>query len=87
MERYGLSEQFWAVLVISVGIIIALAVLFSRNDIFYGLIVDWSILGILLKRSSDINTSAQSIIIVSIVGLSVITIGIIVQLIRRKKIY
>jgi len=84
---FGLSEQFWAVLVISVGILIALAVLFSRNDIFYSLVVDWSILGILLKRLSDINTPAQSVIIVSIVGLAVITIGIIIQLIRRKKIY
>ncbi|MFC2159425.1 hypothetical protein ACFLQS_01765 [Actinomycetota bacterium] len=84
---FGLSEQFWAVLVISVGIIIALAVLFSRNDIFYSLVVDWSILGILLKRLSDIDTPTQSVIIVSIVGLAVITIGIIFQLIRRKKVY
>lgn len=84
---FGLSEQFWAVLVISVGILIALAVLFSRNDIFYCLVVDWALLGILLKRLSDITTPAQSVIVVSIVGLAVITIGIIIQLIRRKKIY
>ena len=84
---FGLSEQFWAVLVIAVGIIIAVSVLFSRNDIFYCLVVDWAILGILLKRLGDTSTPALSIIITTIVGIALITIGIMVQLIRRKQIY
>jgi hypothetical protein len=84
---FGLSEQFWAVLVIAVGIIIAISVLFSRNDIFYCLVVDWAILGILLKRLGDTQTPALSIIITTIVGIALITIGIIVQLVRRKQIY
>ncbi len=86
-NRFGLSEQFWAVLVIAVGIIITLAMLFIRNDIFYCLVVDWAFIGILLKRLSDKNTPAQFVIIAIIIGLAVITIGIIIQKIRSKGLY
>lgn len=84
---FGLSDQFWTVLVIVVGILIAVAMLFRRNDIFYNLVVDWALLGILLKRLSDKNTLAQYVIIITIIGLVIITLGIIFQIIRRKKIY
>ncbi|MCJ7665531.1 MAG: hypothetical protein MUO59_02195 [Actinobacteria bacterium] len=83
----GFSEQFWAVLVIVVGIIIAVSVLFSRNDIFYCLVVDWAFLGILIKRMGDKTVDARPIIITIIVGLAVITLGILVQIIRRRKLY
>jgi len=85
--RFGLSEQFWTVLVIAVGIFIALAVLFIRNDIFYSLVVDWAFIGILIKRLGDKTTPALPVIITIIVGLAVITIGIIVQKIRSRSLY
>jgi hypothetical protein len=85
--RFGLSEQFWTVLVITVGIFIALAMLFIRNDIFYCLVVDWAFIGILIKRLSDKTASALPVIITIIVGLSVITIGIIIQKIRSRSLY
>ncbi len=80
----GLGEQFWAVAVIIVGIAIALSILFTRKDIFYCLVVDWAILGILLKRLSPTAEPAQSVVIVTIVGLVLITGGIIAQAIRKK---
>jgi hypothetical protein len=83
-NNFGLGEQFWAVLVIAVGIAIALAILFTRNDIFYCLVVDWALLGIMLKRLALPEIPAWSVIITSIAGVALITIGIIVQLIRRK---
>jgi len=86
-DRFGLSEQFWAVLVIAVGIAIGLSVLFSRNDIYYSLVVDWAILGILLKRLADTSTEAQAVAVTAIAGLSVITLGILAQLIRKKILY
>jgi hypothetical protein len=86
-DRFGLSQQFWAVLVIAVGIAITLGVLFSRNDIYYGLVVDWAILGILLKRLADTSTEAAAVIITTIVGLALITPGIVIQLARKKILY
>jgi len=82
-NRFGISEQFWAVAVIIVGIAIALSVLLRRQDIYYCLVVDWALLGILIKRLAS-SIPAQSVIIITIIGLVLITAGILVQLVRRK---
>jgi len=82
--RWGLTQQFWAVAVIIVGIAIALSVLFTRKDIFYCLVVDWALLGILLKRLSDTTMADQSVVIVTIAGLVLATGGVITQLVRKK---
>ena len=83
-NTWGLGQQFWAVAVIIVGIAIALSVLFTRKDIFYCLVVDWAVLGILLKRLSDTTMADQNVVIVTIAGLALITGGVITQLVRRK---
>ena len=69
--------------------------------IFHALVVDWAFLGILLKRRAEISTAesaaagitgtavaAQSrpVVIAAVVGLSLISVGIITQL-TRKKVY
>ena len=82
-NTFGLGEQFWAVAVIIVGIAIALSILFTRKDIFYCLVVDWAFLGILLKRLAD-STPVQSVIIISIIGMALISVGIIAQIVRKK---
>lgn len=81
-NTWGLGETVWTVLVIVVGIAIALTILLQRRDIFYSLVVDWALVGILLKRlSAEAN---QAVVITTIAGLALITLGIILQLIRRK---
>jgi len=57
--------------------------LFTRKDIFYCLVVDWALLGILLKRLAD-STPVQSVIVTAIIGMVLITVGIIVQIVRKK---
>ena len=83
-NRFGLSEQFWAVAVIIIGIAVSLTILFYRKDIFYCLVVNWALLGILIKRLTVDIVPVQSIITVVILGLTVISLGIVVQIIRRK---
>lgn len=81
---FGLGEQFWAVTVIIVGIAIALSVIFTRKDIYYGLVVDWALLGILLQRLSVTTVPDQSVVAVAIAGLALITAGVVVQVVRRQ---
>ncbi len=82
-DRFGLSEAFWAGVVIAVAIAIALAVIFTRRDIFYGLVIDWALLGVLIKRLSETTVPDRAVEVITLVGLAVITIGIVFQLIRR----
>jgi hypothetical protein len=84
---FGIDSQVWAAIVITIGVIITLAILFSRNDIFYSLVVIWALVGILLKRISDNSMPDQLVIIASIAGIAIVGLGIIVQLIIKKKIY
>ncbi|UCG54751.1 MAG: tryptophan-rich sensory protein [Dehalococcoidia bacterium] len=83
-NAWGLGEQFWAVVVIIVGIAIALSVLFTRKDIFYCLVVDWALLGILIKRLSVTTVPDQRVVVATIVGLVLVSGGVIAQLIRKK---
>jgi hypothetical protein len=82
--KWGLGEQFWAVAVIIVGIAIALSILFTRKDIYYCLVVDWALLGILIKRLSVTTVPDQSVVAVTIVGLVLVTGGVIAQLVRKR---
>ena len=82
-NTFGLGEPFWAVAVIIVGIAIALSVLFTRKDIFYCLVVDWALLGILLKRLAD-STPIQSVIVITIIGMALISVIIMIQIVRKK---
>ncbi len=83
-NTFGLGEQFWAVAVIIIGIGIALTMLITRKDIFYCLVVDWALLGILLKRLVLETAPDQAVVAASITGLALITVGIIVQIVRKK---
>jgi hypothetical protein len=81
--RFGLSEAFWTVIVMGVGTLLALVVLFGRKDPFYALVVDWAILGILLKRMAA-TVRVQGVILAAIVCLVLITLCVIVQFARGR---
>jgi len=83
-NRFGASEQLWAIVMICVGIALGLFMAFSRKDIFHALVVDWAVLGILLKRLATDSAAAQGVIIVSIVGLCLLTLAILAQMVRGK---
>lgn len=83
---FGLAEAIWTVIVMAVGAIIAILMVFTRNDIFFALVVVWAYAGILIKRLGA-TAAVQSVIITSIIALALIGLSIIIQLIRRKKIY
>jgi hypothetical protein len=83
-NRFGISEQVWAILMIGIGTVLALLLLFQRKDPFYALVVDWAVLGILIKRASDSRASVQGIIITSIICISILTLAVLIQIIRRQ---
>jgi hypothetical protein len=83
-DRFGMSGEIWAIIMIGIGVLLGLIVLFSRRDIFYALVVDWAVLGILIKRTADRAIPAKGIIVMSIIGICLLTVGILTQIARRK---
>ena len=83
-NRFGINEQVWAIVMIAIGILLGLLMLFNRKDIFYTLVVDWAVLGILLKRIAVDSNATQGVIITSIVGICLLSLGIVFQIARGK---
>ena len=83
-DRFGIDEQAWTIIMIVIGILLGLPMLFNRKDIFYALVIDWTVLGILLKRTAVDSSATQGVIATSIVGICLLTLGIIIQIIRGK---
>jgi len=81
---FGLDAQVWTVLVIAVGLAVTLGFLLWRNDIYYALVVDWAVVGILIKRLADNSMPDWFVMIAAIVTVAVVSTGIIIQLIRKK---
>ncbi|MBC7960560.1 MAG: tryptophan-rich sensory protein [Vallitaleaceae bacterium] len=73
-QGFGLSDVLWTVIVIVVGISLGMIAIFSREDIFYALVIDWALLGIFLKRMAS-DPRYQSIIWVTLLGMIVLTIN------------
>ena len=72
---WGLSGVIWTDLVIIVALIITLAVIITRRDIAYSLVIIWALIGIMVKQIGE-----QSILITA--GASVIIIAITLILAR-----
>lgn len=77
-------QQILTVAVIAVAITLSLVMLVMRRDIFYALVVDWALLGILLKRLGDSGQPDQWVIYAAVGGLAVITAGVLFRIIRRE---
>jgi hypothetical protein len=77
-NRFGASEELWTVLVLIVATLITLAVLFTRSDLFYALVILWAFLGILLKRLAVDSPPSRAIILTLAVAMA--TIGVVLLL-------
>jgi hypothetical protein len=49
---WGISPQMWATIMIVIGTLVASHMIFSRNQIFHGLVVIWALFGIYYKRNA-----------------------------------
>jgi len=55
-----------------------------RTDIFYALVVDWALVGILIKRTSQNVQPNQAVVITTAIALALVSAAILVQIGRRK---
>jgi len=69
---FGLANDTWAVLVIAVALLITLAVIATRKDIAYSLVLVWALIGIAVNQSAyqNIVLAAEISAIVIIVALA-----------------
>jgi hypothetical protein len=58
-DGLGISEEFWAVIIIAVAAVIGTLIMLHHRDIAYGLVLLWAFAGILIKHTSDTGFASQ----------------------------
>jgi len=75
-DGFGISQETWAILIITIALLITLLVIVTRKDLAYGLVVIWALLGIAVKQSGNQNivttTEISAIVIVIALALSIL---------------
>lgn len=77
------SEQLWTVAVVLIGAALTIAVVLTRADIGYGLVVIWAYVGIILKRSSAPPADDGSVIWAAAVGIGLIVAAMVIAELRK----
>lgn len=76
-DGFGLASDLWSVLVIAVALITALAVIATRRDVAYGLVLIWALVGIAVKQSAyqNVAVAAEASAVIIAVALVAVTIA------------
>jgi hypothetical protein len=84
---FGLSDQFWAVIIIAIGFVIGGLIMLKYEDIVYGLVIIWAYIGIVIKHTSLNGFAGQYpvIIITALVCIALLIILELYILIKLKK--
>ena len=74
---FGPLAEFFTVFVIGVAVVITLAMLLTRKDVGYSLVIIWALLGIYIKQSNlNFVVSTTAIIAMVIVSVGIIYIAV-----------
>jgi len=71
-DGFGISQETWAALIITVALLITLLVIATRRDVAYGLVIIWALAGIAVKQSgySNIVRIAEASAIITAIALA-----------------
>jgi hypothetical protein len=83
--RFGLSESFWTILILSVVLILTLIMLLKEHDLIFSSVVLWSFVGILLKRLSD-TLIYKEIIITTQIAIFMVIMNMLLIILKKKGI-
>jgi len=81
-NRFGASQELWTVAVLVVAALITLVVLFTRNDLFYALVILWAFLGILIKRLAVDSPPSRAIIVTLAVTMAAVGVVLLLRIPR-----
>jgi len=70
--QFGLSEEFWTVLMISIASLLGIYVLLFRKDFYFSIVIVWALFGIISRRLADEAESMEPIILAAGAGILII---------------
>ena len=86
---FGITPVFWAILVIAVAAFIAIAMLLTRKDVAYSLVIIWALLGIAIKRldrPADFSAQLSTPVgIAAIIAMGLIAVAIFLSAFKKHR--
>jgi translocator protein len=84
-DSFGLSPEVWAVAMLAVALVITLAVIFTRRDIAYSLVIVWALAGIAVKQNSSQNIVTTAEIAIAVIVIALVLVITTYRLRYRKR--
>lgn len=78
-DGWGISETTWTLLMIIVALIVTIAVISTKKDVAFSLVIIWALGGIIVKQIEN-----QSIVLTASVGAIIIAVALIVRMILSR---
>jgi len=78
-DGWEISEVTWTILIVIIALIITLAVIFTRKDVAFSLVIIWALSGIIVKQIEN-----QSIVLTAGIGSIIIGIALISRMILAR---
>ena len=82
---FGLSAETWAIVAMSIALIVTLVVIVARRDIAYSLVVVWALAGIAIKQSMYPNIVFTAEIAIAVI-LVTLAITLVVFRLRHRRV-
>lgn len=70
-DEFGLAPETWATIMVAAGTLIGLAVLFTRRDAAYGLVLVWAFFGIWSARKEEV-PAVESVVMTTLAAMIVL---------------
>ena len=71
-DGFGLSLQTWAIIVLTLALILNLAVIATRKDIAYSLVFIWALAGIAINQTANLSIVLTAEIAIAIIAIALL---------------
>ncbi len=78
-DGLGISPETWAILVVSVALIITMLMLITRKDMAYSLVIIWALVGIGVKQNGN-----QTIVLLMEISTAIVAVGLVATVIVTR---
>lgn len=75
-NRFGISDWIWTIMVLIIGLLIGGLTMIKNQDFWYGLVIVWAYIGILIRHTSPSGFSGQYPLIIIVLIISIIVLFI-----------
>ena len=79
-DGFGLASDLWSVLVIAVALLITLAVIATKKDVAYGLVLIWALVGIAVKQSAYPNVAVAAEVSAVVIAVGLVAVNLVTKL-------